>query len=99
MTIETQNLEAENNRVILEVYSLQDELTPEVPLNEITLTCNPHYRYGNDRSEEELEALILADTMRELLSYSVGCMIGRYSLEKEGLILANQGDSMENYLA
>ena len=69
-----------------------------MPLGEITLTCNPHYRYGGDRSEDELEALLLADTLRELVSYAVGCMFGRYSLDKPGLILANQGESIEDYL-
>jgi type II restriction/modification system DNA methylase subunit YeeA len=78
---------------------LQDELTPDVPLDEITLTCNPpHYRYGSNKREEELEALLLADTMRELVSYAVGCMLGRYSLDKPGLILANQGETIADYL-
>ena len=98
MTLEMQRLEKENNRIFIETYGLQDELTPEVPLNEITLTCNPHYRYDNDKSEEELEALLLADTMRELVSYAVGCMFGRYALDKPGLILANQGETIEDYL-
>ena len=40
----------ENNRIFIDAYGLQDELTPDVPLEEITLTCNPHYRYGGDRS-------------------------------------------------
>ncbi len=93
-----QRLEEENNRIFIDAYGLQDELTPEVPLNEITLTCNPHYRYGNDKSEEELEALLLADTMKELISYAVGCMFGRYSLDKPGLILANQGETLSDYL-
>ena len=99
MTLEMQRLEEENNRIFIDAYGLQDELTPEVPLNEITLTCNPHYRYGGDKSEEELEALLLADTMRELVSYAVGCMLGRYSLDKPGLILANQGETLADYLA
>ncbi len=99
MTLEMQRLEQENNRIFIDAYGLQDELTPEVPLNEITLTCNPHYRYGGDRSEEELETLLLADTMRELVSYAVGCMLGRYSLDKPGLILANQGETLADYLA
>ncbi len=94
-----QRLEEENNRIFIDAYGLQDELTPDVPLNEITLTCNPHYRYGGDKSEEELEALLLADTMRELVSYAVGCMLGRYSLDKPGLILANQGETLADYLA
>ena len=99
MTLDMQRLEQENNRIFIDAYGLQDELTPEVPLNEITLTCNPRYRYGGDKSEEELEAMLLADTMRELVSYAVGCMLGRYSLDKPGLILANQGETLADYLA
>jgi len=97
MTDEMQRLEEENNRIFIEAYGLEDELTPDVPLKEITLTCNPHYRYGGDKTNDELEALLLADTMRELVSYAVGCMFGRYSLDEPGLILANQGDTIEDY--
>ena len=93
-----QHLEEENNRIFINAYGLQDELTPDVPLNEITLTCNPHYRYGDNKTEDELETLLLADTMRELVSYAVGCMLGRYALDKPGLILANQGETIEDYL-
>jgi len=98
MTLDMQRLEEENNRIIIDAYGLQDELTPDVPLDEITLTCNPHYRYGGDKSEEELETLLLADTMRELVSYAVGCMFGRYALDRPGLILANQGETYDDYL-
>ncbi len=98
MTLEMQRLEEENNRIFINAYGLQDELTPEVPLNEITLTCNPHYRYGGNKTENELEALLLADTTREFISYAVGCMLGRYSLDKPGLILANQGETLADYL-
>lgn len=99
MTLEMQRIEEENNRVFIEAYGLQDELTPKVPLSAITLTCNPHYRYGGDKSEEVLETQLLADTLRELVSYAVGCMLGRYSLDKPGLILANQGETLADYLA
>lgn len=99
MTLAMQRLEEENNRIFIDAYGLQDELTPDVPLKEITLTRNPHYRYGGDKTEEELEALLLADTMREFISYAVGCMFGRYSLDKPGLILANQGETLADYLA
>lgn len=98
MTLEMQRLEEENNRIFIESYGLQDELTPDVPLKEITLTCNPYYRYGGDKTEEELEALLLADTMKEFISYAVGCMFGRYALEKPGLVLANQGETYADYL-
>ena len=36
--------------------------------------------------------------MRQFISYAVGCMFGRYSLDKEGLILANQGETLKEYL-
>ena len=97
MTLEMQRLEQENNRIFIEAYGLNDELDEKVELNEITLTCNPHYRYGNDKSDDELEALLLADTMRELVSYAVGCMFGRYALDKPGLILANQGEGIDDF--
>lgn len=97
MTLEMQRLEEENNRIFIEAYGLQDELTPEVPLSEITLTCNPYYRYGNNKSEKELEKLLLTDTIKEFISYAVGCMFGRYSPEKEGLILANQGEKLADF--
>ena len=97
MTIQMLRLEEENNRIFIDAYGLQDELTPEVPLNEITLTCNPHYRYSNSKNADELEVLLLADTMKEFISYAVGCMFGRYSLDKPGLILANQGETIEDY--
>ncbi|KWF31187.1 type II restriction endonuclease [Burkholderia diffusa] len=99
MALEMQRLEENNNRIFINAYGLQDELKPDVLQGEITLTCNPHYRYGSDKTEEELETLLLADTMRELASYAVGCMLGRYSLGKPGLILANQGETLADYLA
>lgn len=99
MTLKMQLLEQENNRIFIDAYGLQDELDEKVDLSEVTLTCNPHYRYGGDKSEEELETMLLADTMRELVSYAVGCMFGRYSLDKPGLILANQGETLVDYLS
>lgn len=94
-----QRLEVENNRIFIEAYGLQGEISPDVPLKEVTLTCNPHYRYGGNRSEEELETLLQSDTLKELVSYAIGCMMGRYSLDKHGLILASKGDTIHDYLA
>lgn len=98
MVNEMRCLEEDNNRIFINAYGLQDELSPEVPLEEITLTCNPAYRYGVKGSEEDRETRLRADTMGELLSYAVGCMFGRYALDKPGLILANQGETIEDYL-
>lgn len=102
---EMRRLETENNRIFIEAYGLQDELTPEVPWHEITLTCNPWYRYSAEcgvQSAElprdgKLEERLKGDTVKELISYAVGCMMGRYSLEKPGLILADQGATLADY--
>ena len=99
MTEEMLTLEEENNRIFIDAYGLQDELTPEVPLNEITLTCNPAYRYGIKNDTEANETRLRADTVAEFLSYAVGCMFGRYSLDTPSLILANQGETLADYLA
>ena len=98
MALKMHSLEEENNSQFIEAYGLQDEFAPDVPLKEITLTCNPHYRYGGNRSDEELETLLQCDTLRELVSYAIGCMMGRYSLDKPGLILASQGETLHDYL-
>ncbi len=98
MTSQMQNLEETNNQLFIQGYRLQDELSNEVSLNEVTLSCNPSYRYGKDKSKEELETLLLSDTMKDLISYAVGCMFGRFALEKPGLVLAHQGGTKADYL-
>ena len=89
---EMQRLEEENNRLFIDAYGLQDELTPEVPIEQITLTVNPAYRYGIKGTEKERNARFRADTMTELVSYTIGCMMGRYSLDQEGLVYAHAGN-------
>ena len=90
-TNEMQRLEVENSRLFIEAYGLQDELASDARIAEITLTCNPHYRYGGDLTEPEREERLKSDTMRELISYAVGCVMGRYSLAEPGLIYAHSG--------
>jgi type II restriction/modification system DNA methylase subunit YeeA len=99
MTDEMQRLEEENNRIFIDAYGLADELTPEVPLKEITLTCNPAYSIKGDKTNEEREIDLRKRTIEEFLSYATGCMLGRYSLDAPGLILANQGETLADYLA
>ena len=102
MTDEMQRLEEENNRIFIDAYGLQDELTPDVPIEEITLTCNPAYRFksqhGSNPTPEDLAEKLKTETVKEFISYAVGCMFGRYSLDAPGLILANQGETLKDYL-
>jgi hypothetical protein len=89
---EMKRLEEENNRLYIDAYSLADELTPDVPLTQITLTVNPAYRYGKKVTVDEQWTRFRQDTMEELVSYAIGCMMGRYSLDAPGLIYANNGN-------
>jgi type II restriction/modification system DNA methylase subunit YeeA len=89
---EMKRLEEENNRLFIDAYGLQDELTPDVPLEQITLTVNPAYRYGGKLTEEEQWTRFRQDTMEELVSFGLGCMMGRYSLDEPGLIYAHSGN-------
>ena len=84
--------EEELNRQFIEIYGLQDELTPEVPLDEITILQQ------GEISIEDNDLKWNADVvMKQLISYAIGCMMGRYSIDKPGLILANQGDGLEQF--
>jgi hypothetical protein len=96
---EMKRLEEENNRLFIVAYGLQDELAPEVPIEQITLTVNPAYRYGGDLTEDELWNRFCQDSIKEFVSYATGCMMGRYSLDQPGLILADTRDSQAAQLA
>ena len=88
------HLEEENNRLFINAYGLSEELIPDVPIEQITLTVNPAYRFKK-LSEEDQKSRFQHDTIAEYLSYSVGCMMGRYSLDHPGLILADSRESQE----
>ena len=64
-----------NNNYFISAYSLQDELSPEVPESQITLA----------RADREKDC-------QRLISYAIGCMMGRYSLDEPGLIYAHAGN-------
>jgi len=95
---ETLVAEQSNNQKYIEGLGLEMFVSPVVTPENVTLLCNPEYRYGVDESEAELSELQRLDSVREFVSYAVGCMFGRYSLDKPGLVLANQGDTLADYL-
>ena len=72
--------EEELNRVFIDIYGLQDELTPEVEDKDVTVR----------RAD-------LGRDIRSLISYAVGCMLGRYTLDKPGLAFA--GGNWQEWLA
>jgi hypothetical protein len=96
--------EEELNRIFIDLYGLQDELTPEVPLRDITIL-------QEELDGKDLEALESTfrehggqpvelpidrdEVMQQFLSYCVGLMMGRYRLDKPGLNIAHPNPSSE----
>lgn len=74
--------EEELNRIFIDIYGLQDELTPEVEDKDVTVR----------RAD-------LGREIRSLISYAVGCMFGRYSLDTEGLAYAGGEWDARKYIS
>ena len=82
--------EEELNRLFIEIYGLQDELTPDVPLDEITILQQGEISIENNQIVWHDDVII-----KQLLSYAIGCWMGRYRLDKEGLNIAHYPASEE----
>lgn len=92
-------LESKMNAEIAQSYGLGSEIDPDVPLSQVTLNANPVFRFGAGLSQRDLEDRFATERVGVLISYAVGCMFGRYSLDEPGLILADQGATLQDYLA
>ena len=81
--------EEELNRIFIDIYGLQDELTPEVADKDVTV-----HRVFNTKDDvpESMKGSNYVRTLRDeivsLISYAVGCLFGRYSLDMDGLAYA-----------
>lgn len=78
--------EEELNQIFIDIYGLQGELSPDVEDKEITIT-----KIVDEQSEEDKKnryCMNKSEIVRSLISYAVGCMVGRYSLDEEGLAYA-----------
>lgn len=84
--------EESSNALLIHGYGLNDEISKEVSLDQITLTVNAVHRYGGQLKEQELLTRFRRNSMEELVSYAIGCMMGRYSLDEPGLIYAHAGN-------
>lgn len=81
--------EEELNREFIEIYGLQDELTPDVSLDEITILQKGEISIENNKIVWHDDVII-----KQFISYLVGCLMGRYSVDKPGLIIASQGQKV-----
>lgn len=81
--------EEELNRIFIDIYGLQDELTSDVSDKDITIA---KIFDTDDEINDEIKGnsyvLMKVDVVKQFISYAVGCMFGRYSLDEEGLVFA-----------
>jgi len=80
------------NKEFIELFGLQKVITPNVRLEEITILQEESKIINGELFIDPTPVLL------QLLSYSIGCIFGRYSLDKPGLILANQGETIQDFL-
>ena len=79
------------NREYIEHFGLQDEMDCVVPLQNITILQKGEISVENGKVVWHDDVIL-----RQLISYFVGCVMGRYSIEKKGLIIASQGQSVSD---
>lgn len=91
MVDETLALEVLNNKMLSEYYGLGDDFSC-INDSDVSLRSNLAFRYGRVSSNADAVALFEIDVVRELISYAIGCMMGRYSLDEQGLIYAHAGN-------
>ena len=82
--------EEELNRQFIEIYGLEDELTPDVPPEEITILQQGEISIENGQIIWHDDVLV-----KQFISYAVGCMMGRYRLDKPGLHIAHPNPTEE----
>lgn len=79
--------------------ALLERLSDEYWSNRISEASGRAIPVEVEHEPRKMESASEADDVQALVSYAVGCMFGRYSLDEPGLILANQGDTLPEYLA
>ena len=83
--------EEELNRLFIDIYGLKDELSPDVPLDEITILQKGEINIVNNKIIWHKDVVI-----KQFLSWMIGCFMGRFSADKPGLIIASQGLNVSN---
>tara|TARA_B100001179_G_C18604294_1_gene412991 strand:- start:3553 stop:7236 length:3684 start_codon:yes stop_codon:yes gene_type:complete len=85
-------IENKINKKIINAYNLESSIDPILSPNDVTISGNLFYRYDKDGNYDELKKRELSDLVYELISYAIGCTMGRYSLDQEGLVYAHAGN-------
>ena len=90
--------EEELNRMFIEIYGLEDELTPEVSDRDITVAkIFDSKKDIDDEIKGNKYVMTREDVVKNFLSYFIGCAMGRYSLDEEGLVFAGGDFDLSKY--
>ncbi|TFB71536.1 BREX-1 system adenine-specific DNA-methyltransferase PglX [Cryobacterium glaciale] len=89
-------IEQQNDLHFAKLFGFDGEVEA-APMNRVSLAVNPSFTYLGLPSEQARNVQ-RDDAVRDLVSFAVGCMFGRYSLDAPGLILADQGTTLKDYL-
>jgi SAM-dependent methyltransferase len=92
--IELHKDEEENNQIFIALYGLETELTPEIAYTEITILQDELIESARKEGIIEFDDNAMA---HQLISYGIGCLFGRYSVEMDGLILADVGATIDDF--
>ncbi|UUP50515.1 BREX-1 system adenine-specific DNA-methyltransferase PglX (plasmid) [Escherichia coli] len=84
-------IESEINERFVKEYGMEKEIDPVIDANDITLHANPVYRFNESADGTSIQHKFVSTCICELLSYSIGCIMGRYSLDRQGLVYAHTG--------
>lgn len=84
-------IEESLNKTILDICGI-DDISYNVENYKITLSCNPNYLYSSVSQEMDINKRHQCEVITDLISYIIGCMMGRYSLDREGLVYAHEGN-------
>ncbi|WP_024559723.1 BREX-1 system adenine-specific DNA-methyltransferase PglX [Franconibacter pulveris 601] len=85
------DLEVENNEIVISTYGLNESLSAQVEKKDITLFINPDFLFS-DQSNDEKYKKNISEIILKIFSFIVGCQMGRYSLDREGLVYAHEGN-------
>ncbi len=89
-TEKLKQIEETINAKFISAFMLEG-IDPAVSLEKVSLNGNPAYRYSG-KSKLDIYSKRTSDSTSELVSFALGCMMGRYSLDREGLVYAHSGN-------
>ncbi len=91
-TLEIKSLEESINNIVISDYGLENEVGIDVDLAYISLDRNKYFSFADVKDLSVINKKQIVSLVKECLSFSVGCSMGRFSLDRDGLVYAYSGN-------